>query len=267
MSFTLLKIHLNKTTATVILNRPEKRNALSRTLLEELLQAFEDLLLQKNVRAVVLTGAGPTFCAGMDLKEMSATATMSNPHKQWDADSRLYLELVETMLHFPKPIIAAVDGAAVAGGGGLVLASDLVIASREATFGFPEPRRGIVAGIVAPLLYFRTRGSSAAYLLLTGSSVDADYAKQAGLVHELVAADQIWARASELAEECSLCAPEAVAMTKKMLNETIGDSLSTLLAAGAALSGTARTTAAAKEGLAAFLEKREPDWDLPEEKP
>ncbi len=147
MSFSFLTMHLHENTATVILSRPEKRNALSRVLLEELLQAFEDLLLQKSVRAVVLTGEGPTFCAGMDLKEMAETAKMSNPHEQWEKDARLYLELIETMLHFPKPIIAAVDGAAVAGGGGLVLASDIVIASRNAKFGFPEPRRGIVAGI------------------------------------------------------------------------------------------------------------------------
>ena len=265
MSFSFLTIHLHENTATVILSRPERRNALSRVMLEELLQAFEDLLLQKSVRAVVLTGDGPTFCAGMDLKEMAETAKMPNPHEQWEKDAQLYLELIETMLHFPKPIIAAVNGAAVAGGGGLVLASDIVIASHKAQFGFPEPRRGIVAGIVSPLLYFRTSGACAAYLLLTGSIVDADYVKRAGLVQELVEADQTWARARELADECSLCAPEAIAMTKRMLNETIGDSLNTMLATGAAISGAARTTAAAKEGLAAFLEKRDPDWDYPSE--
>jgi enoyl-CoA hydratase/carnithine racemase len=264
MSFSLLKIHLHETTATIIMNRPEKRNALTRNLLGQILQALSDLQLQKNVRAVVLTGSGPTFCAGMDLNEMAETATLPNPHEQSDADARLYLEVVEAMLRFPKPIIAAVDGAAVAGGGGLVLASDMVIASRQAKFGFPEPRRGIVAGIVAPLLHFRTTASRAAYLLLTGAIVDAEYVRAAGIVHELVDSEQIWVRARELGDECARCAPEAVAMTKKMLNETIGDSLTSLLAAGAALSGTARTTAAAREGLAAFLEKRDPNWDLPE---
>ena len=91
MSFSFLTIHLHDNTATVILSRPERRNALSRVLLEELLQAFEDLLLQKSVRAVVLTGDGPTFCAGMDLKEMAETAKMPNPHEQWEKDARLYL--------------------------------------------------------------------------------------------------------------------------------------------------------------------------------
>ncbi len=261
MSDPLIKIHYHEDVATIILNRAEKRNALSRGLLSELSQALEDIGLEKNIRAVILSGAGPSFCAGMDLKEMAATADQADPHAQWSSDAKLYLNVIQTMLRFPKPLIAAVDGAAVAGGGGLVLACDLVIASHSARFGFPEPRRGIVAGIVAPLLSFRTRGADTAFMLLTGSIVDAEYAQRAGFVHELVDSEQIWARAFELAKECAQGAPEAITLTKKMLNETIGNTLFSLLAAGAALSGTARTTAAAGEGLQAFLEKRDPDWN------
>ena len=117
------------------------------------------------------------------------------------------MEIIEMMLRFPKPLIAAVDGAAVAGGGGLVLACDLVVAAHGAKFGFPEPKRGIVAGIVAPLLSFRTRGSDAALMLLTGRIVDAPYAHRAGFVHVLVESEQIWAKALELAKECAQGAP------------------------------------------------------------
>ena len=261
MSDPLIKIHYHEDVATIILNRAEKRNALSRGLLSELSQALEDIGLEKKIRAVILSGAGPSFCAGMDLKEMAATANQADPHAQWSSDAKLYLNVIQTMLRFPKPLIAAVDGAAVAGGGGLVLACDLVIASHSARFGFPEPRRGIVAGIVAPLLSFRTSGANTAFMLLTGSIVNAEYAQRAGFVHELVDSEQIWARAFELAKECAQGAPEAITLTKKMLNETIGNTLFSLLAAGAALSGTARTTAAAEEGLQAFLEKRDPDWN------
>lgn len=165
------------------------------------------------------------------------------------------------MLRFPKPIIAAVNGPAVAGGAGLVLASDLVVASNSATLGLPEPLRGIVAGIVAPLLHFRCGGSHSAYLLLTATPATAELAHRIGLFHELVDPDQVEARAFELAESCARCAPSALSLTKKMLNETIGDSMFTALATGAAISGMARTTDAAKEGLDAFLEKRDPDWD------
>jgi methylglutaconyl-CoA hydratase len=264
MSDPLVKIHYHEEVATIILDRAEKRNALNRALLNELSQALHDLGLEKKVRAVILSGAGPSFCAGMDLKEMATTAQLPDPHAQWNSDARIYLDVIEAMLRFPKPLIAAVDGAAVAGGGGLVLACDLVVASHGARFGFPEPRRGIVAGIVAPLLHFRTGAADTAFMLLTGSMVDAQYAHRAGFVHALVDAEQIWARAHELAKECTLGAPEAVALTKKLLNETIGDTLFSLLAAGAALSGTARTTEAAAEGLQAFLEKRDPIWDAAE---
>ena len=140
------------------------------------------------------------------------------------------------------------------------MACDLVVACDSATFGFPEPRRGIVAGMVAPLLAFRVGAARAAYLLFTARIVSAREAHGFGLFHEIVQHDKIWARANELVGEVAASAPEAIQMTKRLLNETIGEHLGTLLTAGAADSATARTTEAAREGLAAFLEKREPKW-------
>ena len=118
-----------------------------------------------------------------------------------------------------------------------------------------------MAGIVSPLLAFRVGGSRAAYLLLTTRLIEADEAQSFGLFHELTESEQIWARACEIAGECAQSAPEALALTKRMLNETIGAELDTQLAAGAAVSSTARSTEAASEGLAAFLEKRDPVWE------
>ncbi len=164
------------------------------------------------------------------------------------------------MLRFPKPLIAAVNGPAVAGGAGLVLACDIVVAANDARFGFPEPRRGIVAGLVAPLLVFRIGGGQAAHLLLTGNLIDAQEAFRIGVFHQLVTHEHTWLRAVEVAGECAACAPESLLLTKKLLNETIGEHLGTQLAAGAAASATSRTTEAAAEGLAAFLEKRAPKW-------
>lgn len=253
-----VKVHLPS--GTIILNRPDKRNALTRELLGEIHQALTDLHQEKRVRAIILTGAGSAFCAGMDLAQMQETAKADHAQQLWHEDAVQLQELLELMLRFPKPIIAAVNGPAIAGGLGLVLASDLVIAAQSARFGLPEPRRGIVAGLVSPLLVFRIGASAAAKLLLTGENIDAAEAHRIGLSHELVAHDAVWARAQALAVEIAKNAPESMQLTKRMLNETIGEALFTQLSAGAAVSATARTTEAATEGLAAFLEKREPKW-------
>ncbi len=255
-----IRLNIHEHTATVIINRPERRNALDRDTIAELLQTLSDLHLERRIRAVVLTGAGSSFSAGMDLAEMHETTKADDPHSQWHQDSVRYLELLETMLRFPKPLIAAVNGSAVAGGAGLALACDIVLATDSAQFGFPEARRGIVAGLVAPLLVFRIGAGHAARLLLTASLIDAQEAFRIGAYHQLVPADQIWPRAIEVATECAHCAPQSLQLTKQLLNETIGEHLGTMLAAGAAASATSRTTEAAAEGLAAFLEKRQPKW-------
>jgi methylglutaconyl-CoA hydratase len=256
----LVKIHVHEHAGTIILNRPEKRNALSRAMLAELAQALDDLHQERQVRAVILAGSGPAFCAGMDLAEMQTTSRADDALAKWRDDSVAYRDLIETMLRFPKPLIAAVGGPAMAGGAGLVLACDLVVAAETASFGLPEPRRGLVAGMVTPLLAFRIGAGRAAYLLLSAQTIAAAEAHRIGVYHEIVAADHLWPRANELAGQCAACAPEALLLTKRMLNETVGEQLTTMLTAGAAVSATARTTDSAAEGLAAFLEKREPKW-------
>jgi methylglutaconyl-CoA hydratase len=255
-----ITIKVNVPSGTIILNRPEKRNALTRQMIADLAQAFDDLHQEKRVRAVILTGRGSAFCAGMDLAEMQTTSEQPDSLAQWHHDAVQYRELLEQMLRFPKPLIAAVQGPALAGGLGLVLACDLTVGTPESLFGLPEPRRGIVAGMVSPLLAFRIGAGHAANLLLTARTIDAVEAHRIGLLHEMSSNDLLWVRAQELAGEIAKCAPESLLLTKRMLNETIGEHLGTLLSAGAAASATARTTEAAREGLAAFLEKREPVW-------
>jgi enoyl-CoA hydratase/carnithine racemase len=252
------KVHVPS--GTIVLERPAKRNALTRLMMLQLKQAFEDLHQERRVRAVILTGAGSAFCAGMDLTEMLATTKEEDALEQWHRDAVQYKELLETMLRFPKPIIAAVNGPAVAGGAGLVLASDIVLATPDARFGLPEPRRGLVAGIVSPLLVFRLGGGMAANLLLSGQLIDATEGLRLGVFHQLVKNEQAWAAAHEIAGQCAKSAPQALQLSKQMLNETIGENLFTQLAAGAAVSATARTTEAAEEGLTAFTEKRAPNW-------
>lgn len=256
----MVEVRSQPPVGAIVLNRPDKHNALSRDMLHLIIQALDDLHQEAKVRAIVLSAQGSTFCAGMDLQEMSATSKQDNAWELWHKDAVLYKEVVEKMLRFPKPIIAAIQGEALAGGCGLVLASDLVIGTPKAALGLPEPRRGLVAGIVAPLLTFRVGGSHAAQMLLTARTFSAEEALRMGVLHEMVEQEQMYDRACELCAEIAESAASAIQLTKRMINETIGEHLLTLLSAGAAASATARTTAAATEGLQAFLEKRDPEW-------
>ena len=267
----MLEVKKHPPSGTIILNRPDCRNALSRVLVEELKQAFSDFHQEKGVRAVILTGNGTAFCSGFDLREIQTSrsptpisagglADSMQALETWHQDVSSMRELVQTILHYPKPIISAVNGPAAGMGAALALASDIVVGSPEASLSFPEVRRGLAPGLVAPLLAFRVGAGLAAPLLLSGQAVDADTCYARGLFHELTPHDTLWARAHALAEQCAESAAESLQMTKQLLNETIGDSLRTSLATGAALSATARTTEASIEGVDAFLDKRPPQW-------
>jgi len=240
-----IKIHQN--IATILMDRPDACNALSPQLISDLMQALSDVHQETRVRAVVLSGTGNHFCAGMDLKVMAQIAAMSESesHQQWFVLWNAVTELLEEILRFPKPIIAAVDGAAIGGGFALALAADCVVASDRASFAVPAARRGISSGAVAALIAFRLGGSVAARMLLTGGPMSAAEAHRLGFCPPPVSSDQIWVAASELAGETTHGPREAVQAIKRQLNEDVGENLMTLLAAGAATSATSCTTESA----------------------
>jgi len=258
---TLVQIRKDAPSGTIIIDRPDKRNAINRDLVAQLSQALDDFMQEGSVRAVVLTGAGETFCAGADLAEIQATSETPDCMATWHQESRQLKGLIETMLRFPKPIIAAVNGPVMGLGTALVLAADVVIAGKSASVGFPESRRGLSSGFTSPLLSFRVGTGIASSLLLTGKTLTADETLQRGIFHEVVPDDFVWARANEVAADCAAGARESHQMTKQLINETIGEAMLTQLSTGAANTAAARTTDAAKEGIAAFLEKRDPKWD------
>jgi enoyl-CoA hydratase/carnithine racemase len=262
MASGVVDVRVTGAVGTIVLNRAERRNALSQAMIAELGQALDDLHLEKRVRAVVLTGAGTAFCSGLDVHEMKSLEELPEREKEqhWGEAADAYRELVAQMIEFPKPIIASVNGPAVAGGAGLVLACDIVVAGETAQFGLPDPRRGVVAGVVGPLLAFRVGAGPAARLLLTSSLYPAAEAFRLGIYHEMIDDNRLWARAVALGEECAAGAPEAVQLTKRLLYETVGEQLATQLSVGAAVSATSHTTEAAREGFAAFVEKRVPEW-------
>lgn len=255
-----VQVKVHPPAGTIILNRPAEGNALSRQMMGELLQAMSDLNMERGVRAVIITGAGDTFCAGTDLAEVHETNQQDDPLPVWHDDSVRYREVLDMLLQTPKPVIAAINGPVHGTGAGLLLTADVIVADRNATFGLPEPRWGLVAGMIAPLLVFRVGGGHAARLLLTAEDIDAQEAHRVGLFHELVDADLVWARAAQIASACARAAPEALQLTRRLLNEMIGEHLGTLLSAGAAVTATAHTTDAAAEGMSAFVEGREPNW-------
>ncbi|MCG8450086.1 MAG: enoyl-CoA hydratase/isomerase family protein [Pirellulales bacterium] len=258
-----IEVKVTDSVGTIVLNRPDHENAITQHMLVQLIEALDDLYRERRVRAIILTGAGEVFSSGMDVREMlgdlQPTESPAMPH-EWGDEAASYRDVVLRMMEITKPIIAAVNGPALSGGAGLVAASDIVVASREATFGLPDPRRGLVAGIVAPLLCFRFGTGHVARLLLTSITIDAHQAHRLGIFHELVDADKVWARAMQIADDCAAGAPEAIQLTKRLIFETVGEQLATQLSAGAAMSATVRTTENAQEGMAAYLEQRMPQW-------
>ncbi|MCA9242166.1 MAG: enoyl-CoA hydratase/isomerase family protein [Planctomycetales bacterium] len=256
-----IKVRVDAPTATITLDRPEKRNALTFDMIQAVREALRDIYQEKRVRAIVLTGSGAAFCGGRDVPEMLEPSDNETADLQrWGDQAEAYRELIEEMLRLPKPIIAAVNGAAVGAGAGLVLASDIVIGCPQARFGLPDTRLGVVAGVEAPLLAFRLGAGAAARLLLTGAVIEPEEALQLGVYHEAVPGDLVWARAVEIGAQCAAAAPEAVLITKRLLSDTVGEQLLVQLSSGAIAAASALTTEAAQEGLKAFVEKRAPAW-------
>lgn len=264
MQSSLVEIKVTDNVGTIILNRPDHGNSLVRIMIDQFGDALDDLYHEKKVRAIIVTGAGDAFCEGSDLEEIQDVSQQqtdwADSEERWGEDAADFRDLIVRMLETTKPIIAAVNGAALSGGAGLVMASDIVVASEGSAFGLPDPRRGLVAGVVAPLVCHRLGVGQAARLLLTSTIINSEEALRLGIFHEIVPNHKVWARGVEIAQQCAEGAPQAIQLTKRLLHETMGEQLHTQLTAGAVMQATAFTTEAAQEGIAAFLEKRKPNW-------
>jgi methylglutaconyl-CoA hydratase len=260
----LVETSYNAGVGRVVLSRPEKRNALTREFIEQLLAAVTEFRENDDLRLLVFESTGPVFCAGMDLGEMQQRAGSEHADKEWEEDSRIVAELFSTIYQLTVPTVAVVQGPALAGGLGLVLACDLVLASDAATFALPEPARGITAAIVTPLLIHRVGTGPATQLLLSGNRWSAARARELGLCFETVAGDELERRSRQLADQILQGAKSALAITKKHIATCAGehgaDELIAQLKASTAVSAAARRTLDAREGLDAFLEKRKPNW-------
>ena len=242
----------------IMLARPERRNAMTPRMQEELLEAMHDAAGVPGCRVVVFSGAGESFCAGLDLDELAMAAT--KPAAEHTTDARRLALLFQTLYELPLPTIALVRGAAVAGGAGLATLCDYTLASPEARFGYTEVRIGFVPALVSMYLTLQVGDKQARGLLLSGRLVTAEEALRLGLVNEIVPVEQIEGRGAELASQLARNSPEAMRATKRLLAEQHGAWLARATELAVEANAAARMTVDFREGVAAFLEKRRPVW-------
>jgi methylglutaconyl-CoA hydratase len=245
--------------ARVWLDRPERRNAFDAALIDALAETFTALTADEGLRAVVLGGRGKSFCAGADLEWMRATGSL--PHAQNLADAERLAGMLAAIDRCPVPVIARVHGAALGGGTGLACCCDVVLAREDARFGFTEVRLGLVPATIGPFAVARIGRSQARALFLTGEVFGAAHALAIGLVHELHSDDVALDAAVERAVASVLRGgPAAVRDAKALIAELRdGDPAAQALAAADAIARR-RASEEGREGIAAFLERRDPRW-------
>jgi methylglutaconyl-CoA hydratase len=254
--------HLQRTdegpVATVALRRPEAHNALNAALVEEVARCFEELAEDDGVRVVVLTGEGPTFCAGADVGYMRETAGLS--YEENLEETRRLADMFLAVDVLPKPVVARVRGVAIGGGVGLVAAADVAVAEEGARFAFSEVRLGIAPATIAPFVVRKIGYSQARALFLTGERFDAERARTVGLVHEVVPEAELDAAVEGTVARLLQGAPAAQAATKDALRQVEATEPMEALGIMTQLIAELRVGEEGQEGLGAFLEKRDPFW-------
>jgi len=238
---------------TIVLNRPERRNALTLDLLNELSAAVKVASDQPEERVLILRGAGAAFCTGLDLRE---AADHTKAHATAEMVARTLVTLSQTRLI----TIAAVHGAAVAGGAGIMSACDFVVAAERTKIGYPEVRRGLVAGLVMTFLRRQVGERNMRELVLGSELIDAERAKEIGLVNRVVAKDDLMNEAQKFAQSVLQTAPGALTQTKRLIEELWWRSVQDDVDLALKYHLQARESSEAREGIAAFNEKRPPTW-------
>jgi methylglutaconyl-CoA hydratase len=262
--YSTLHIHTDSGIQTILLNRPEKRNSLTHQLIDDLTQALEAAGTNPLCRVVIITGAGSAFCAGLDMEHLRAMSegSPSDPHFAADcqADAENIATLLRTLYSLPKPTIAAVNGAAIAGGMGIATLCDFTLSVPEAKFGYTEVRIGFVPAIVSAYLRTQIGDKRSRDLLLTGRLLRAAEAMDLGLVTRIVPEPELMHEARALATKLLRNSPSAMEATKRLLtrfsDRTLPDDVEKAVLANV----QARTTEDFREGVRAFLEKRDPQW-------
>ncbi len=242
---------------TITLNRPDKRNALCPLLIDELTQALNDCECD-DCGVVILTGAGPAFCAGLDMEHLATMKAHSPEDSRRDAENMA--RVLRTLYDFPKPVIAAVNGHAIAGGMSLATIPDFTIAVPEAKFGYTEVKVGFVPAIAASFLLRQVGERHTRELLLSGKLIKALEALQMGLVTEIVSCKELMGTANALAQCLMMNSPQAMQEVKRLLARHSSRRLDEELQEAIAVNADQRSIEDFREGVQAFLEHRRPDW-------
>ena len=253
-----IEIQRKERSAWIWLNRPKKRNALNNQMMIELITALDDLENLSEVRSVVLAGKGDAFCAGLDLEMLQQMSTKS--YEENLEDSQRYARLLKRLYLYPKPVIAAVNGPAVAGGCGLASVCDFVLAADTAKLGYTEARIGFVAAVVSYFLVRSIGERTARDLLLTARLIDASEALAMRLINQVVSPELLIIRAEELALQLCQNSPQSLEITKGLLARISSADLDAALDYACELNASVRSSEDCVEGVAAFLEKRDPRW-------
>jgi len=257
MDYRTLQLTYDGRVATITLNRPEKRNAINFELIDDLLRSLAEVA-KSDALVVILTGAGKAFCSGMDLDNLKAL--LGRSPQQNLQDSQTMVRLFRALYEFPKVTIAAVNGAAIAGGTGLALLCDFTLAVPEAKFGYTEVRIGFVPAIVSTFLLRQVGEKQARDLLLTGRLFGADEAARMGLINEIVPPENLLTRARELAALLMENSPTSLRATKQLLTNHARAEIDSQIEAAGRENAAIRNTADFREGISSFLEKRKPSW-------
>lgn len=246
-------------TATLLLNRPEVHNAFDPDMVEQLTGVLEEIAGSDDVRAVVLMGAGESFCAGADIGHMKASARYSK--QQNYAHAERSARMFHALYALDKPTVACVRGAVRGGGCGIVAACDIAIASRFATFRFSEVKLGIIPAMISPYIIEAIGERMARRYMLTGEEIDSAEAYRIGLVHDIVEEENLLPRVSVILSQLYASGPRAMAAVKALIPLSAHAPVDErLIAETSRRIADIRATPEAQEGLAAFLEKRKPAW-------
>lgn len=259
MNATTLTVTVDGHVATVTLNRPDVRNAFNETVIAELTEAFHTLGSSTPVRAIVLTGNGPAFCAGADLNWMKKMACYSDEENR--SDAMTLAEMLHTIWACPKPVIARVQGDTYAGGMGLVAACDIAVTAASANFCLSEAKLGLLPATISPYV-IRAMGEQAARrYFITAERFDAAEALRLGFVHAVVPLEELDAKVAAIAATLVNNSPNAVCESKRLVREVAGRVIdSSLLTDTADRIASVRASEEGQEGVRSFLEKRPPSW-------
>lgn len=249
--------------ARVFLARPEARNAFDDVLIAELSEMFLEISSDPATRVVVLSGDGPSFCAGADIAWMRRAGGYSREENEADAEKMA--KMLRSIDACPKPVVALVHGAAIGGGVGLAAAADIAIAAEGTVFSLAEVRLGILPSVISPYVLRAIGTRQARDLFLTGDRFDAREALRIGLVHSVVPAEDLEAAGARKIASLLAAGPEAVAAAKRLIERVAGKNPDEARQLTVETIAERRASKEAREGLTAFLEKRPPSWALKEE--